>query len=81
MNSLGAEKERWLKTAEKLGKEKESLLGDVILSTAFLTYLGPFEQTYRDHALMSWRRIVGQSQILIAESFSLSDIIGNPSTL
>ena len=48
MNSLGNEKERWLKTSERLLREKRSLLGDMILSTAFIIYLGPFEGSYRE---------------------------------
>ena len=48
MNSLGNERHRWLKTSQRLLKEKESLLGDMLMSTAFVTYLGPFEGTYRE---------------------------------
>lgn len=48
MNSLGNEKERWLKTSERLLSEKESLIGDIIISTSFITYLGPFEGFYRE---------------------------------
>jgi hypothetical protein len=48
MNSLGNEKERWEKTSIKLANEKESILGDMILATAFVTYLGPFEGSYRE---------------------------------
>jgi hypothetical protein len=51
MNSLGNEKERWEKTCNRLLLEKQSLLGDMILATAFTTYLGPFEGSYREKAL------------------------------
>jgi len=48
MNSLGNEKNRWIKTSERLLREKKSLLGDMILSTAFITYMGPFEGSFRE---------------------------------
>ena len=56
MNSLGNEKNRWIKTSERLLREKRSLLGDMMLSTAFVTYMGPFEGSYREKIVTSdWR--------------------------
>ena len=53
MNSLGNERERWVNASEKLLQEKFSLLGDMLLSTALITYLGPFEGTYRESIVAS----------------------------
>lgn len=47
MFSIGSEKERWIVTKGKLAEDKLSLLGDMIMATAFVNYLGPFEGTYR----------------------------------
>jgi len=59
MNSLGNEKNRWIKTSERLLREKRSLLGDMILSTAFITYMGPFEGSYRERIVnQDWRIII-----------------------
>ena len=59
MNSLGNEKTRWIKTSERLLSEKRSLLGDMILSTAFITYTGPFEGSYREKLVNhDWRLII-----------------------
>lgn len=61
MNSLGNEKNRWIKTSERLLREKRSLLGDMILSTAFITYMGPFEGSYRERIVnQDWRIIISQ---------------------
>lgn len=36
-----------------------SLLGDMILSTAFITYLGAFEGIYREKIINSeWKKII-----------------------
>lgn len=40
--SLGKERGRWVERAEQLKIEKESLLGDVIVASACISYLGPF---------------------------------------
>lgn len=59
MNSLGNEKERWIKTSHKLLKEKKSLLGDMILATGSITYLGPFEGSFRERLVgKEWRIII-----------------------
>ena len=72
MNSLGAEKERWIKTAERLLMNKQSLLGDMLLSTAFITYLGPFEGSYREKIIYnSWRTIILSQDIMISDDFHL----------
>ena len=47
MSSIGSEKTRWIQTRNKLAEDKLSLLGDMILATAFCIYLGPFEGNYR----------------------------------
>ena len=47
MGSIGSEKDRWIEMKIKLAQAKKSLLGDSILSTAFVTYLGAFEGHYR----------------------------------
>jgi len=39
---LGKERGRWVERADQLKIEKESLLGDVIVSSACISYLGPF---------------------------------------
>jgi hypothetical protein len=82
MNSLGNEKNRWLKTSERLLREKRSLLGDMMLSTAFVTYMGPFEGSYREKIVTSdWRYTIMQQDILVGEAFNLKDTIGSQSLI
>lgn len=40
IGGLGGEKTRWTEVAEKLGKDYINLTGDVLLSAAFIAYLG-----------------------------------------
>lgn len=53
MGSLSLEKERWIKSTERLQREKETITGDSILASAFITYLGAFEGSFRERALKS----------------------------
>jgi dynein heavy chain len=47
MTSIGSERDRWILTKKKLAEDKLSILGDMILATGFVNYLGPFEGSYR----------------------------------
>ena len=58
MQSIGSEKDRWIATKQKLAEDKLSLLGDMILATCFINYLGPFEGTYRLKVMQdNWQKL------------------------
>ena len=78
MSSIGSEKDRWISTKAKLAEDKRSLLGDMILATAVLTYLGPFDGKYRQKILKEkWMKFVKKYQIEYTYNFVLKDIVGN----
>ena len=54
---LGSEAVRWSSAAEQLRKDRENLVGNIILSAGCVAYLGPFTAEYRAEMLNSW---VGQ---------------------
>jgi hypothetical protein len=59
MQSIGTEKDRWITTKQKLQNDKTTVLGDLVLSTCFITYLGLFEGVYRMELLHEvWRDIM-----------------------
>ena len=78
MSSIGSEKDRWIATKQKLAEDKLSLLGDIILATGFVNYLGPFDGVYRLKILEeSWTKLVDKYKIRHSSEFSLKEIIGN----
>jgi dynein heavy chain len=48
INGLSDERERWDKDARELGEKKRKLIGNVGLSTGFISYCGPFNAEFRD---------------------------------
>jgi len=46
--SLATSKERWGTRKRQLEEQYENLVGDAVLSSAFLSYAGPFPSEYRD---------------------------------
>lgn len=47
LSSLGGETERWAQGMQTLLGEKECLVGDVLIASAFLSYMGPFTKRFR----------------------------------
>ena len=47
-NALADENVRWAAGIVQLDAEKELLVGDVLLASAFISYIGPFTKKYRD---------------------------------
>jgi dynein heavy chain len=45
---LGSESERWSASIIRLGEEIDVVLGDVLLSASFVSYVGPFNKKLRD---------------------------------
>jgi dynein heavy chain len=44
MNALGAEQERWAQSIIDLGELLKVIIGDVLLASSFVSYVGPFNK-------------------------------------
>ncbi|KAJ0060498.1 hypothetical protein NL108_014189, partial [Boleophthalmus pectinirostris] len=66
VGGLASENVRWAEAVQSFKHQESSLCGDVLLITAFVSYLGYFTRTYR-HVLMeqSWRPFFSQLQVPI----------------
>lgn len=77
ISSLGGEKKRWMRNAERLERFYDNLAGDVLLSCGIIAYLGPFSASCRFETLKKWRGHVLTSHIPCSEEFSFVDILGS----
>lgn len=48
VNALGSESERWSQAIIDLGEKIIVITGDVLLASAFVSYVGPFNKKFRD---------------------------------
>ncbi|ORZ40908.1 dynein heavy chain [Catenaria anguillulae PL171] len=53
--SLSSEQERWENTSQAFEQQMGTLVGDVLLSAAYLAYGGYYDQQYRSNMWGSWR--------------------------
>jgi len=47
VNGLADEQIRWTKNVENFEKEKLTMIGDALVSASFVSYIGPFNATFR----------------------------------
>ena len=68
LKSLSAESERWEKTSETFKNQMSTIAGDCLLSSAFITYAGYFEQQMRQNLFTTWSHHLQQANIQVLGS-------------
>lgn len=75
VDGLSEERIRWENTVASLAESFEWLPGDCLISTGFVSYLGPFVSNYRQELIRIWFKEV--SLELLTVLFPLSIYIAN----
>lgn len=68
LKSLSAERDRWEKTSETFKNQMSTIAGDCLLSAAFITYAGYFEQQMRQNLFTTWSHHLQQANIQVETS-------------
>ncbi|OZJ04271.1 hypothetical protein BZG36_02479 [Bifiguratus adelaidae] len=75
INDLSSEKERWEETSQTFEKHMGTIVGDVLISAAFLGYAGYFDQHYRSELVSKWMEHLGRAGIQFKPELSLTDYL------
>jgi len=76
ISGLSSERERWTNDVEQLTSQRMQLVGDCLMSSAFLSYLGAFNYEYRDNMLTAtWLEDIKSRQILHSDPYSLTSML------
>ncbi|NXW95358.1 DYH3 protein, partial [Alopecoenas beccarii] len=78
ISGLGGEKDRWTEAARLLGIRYVDLIGDVLLSSGTVAYLGAFTVDYRLKCQNQWQVLCNEKNIPCSSDFSLSNTLGDP---
>lgn len=54
IGGLGGEQSRWTEAAAQLKQRLHAVVGDVLLASAMMAYLGPFTAEYRGEQVQAW---------------------------
>ncbi|XP_025152566.1 dynein heavy chain 3, axonemal [Harpegnathos saltator] len=76
LGGLSGEKIRWSETASNLGASLGNVIGDVLLSSGVVAYLGAFTVEYRNKLINEWHTSCVRAAIPCGAKFSLIDILG-----
>ncbi|CAH8587314.1 unnamed protein product [Heterobilharzia americana] len=78
ITGLSSEEIRWLKDLEVLKVKRVKLLGDCLISAAFLSYVGAFSSEFRTRMIYDdWQTWLQEKEIPLSEQFRLEDILTN----
>lgn len=79
VNGLQGEKSRWEAQIIELDDQYLKLIGDSILSAAFMSYCGPFPSEYRDELITNWITMVQTNEIPYSNGYSFADFMADAS--
>ncbi|KAK0424238.1 hypothetical protein QR680_008567 [Steinernema hermaphroditum] len=63
LSNLRSERDRWNGSCEGFSQQMDTLVGDVLLSSAFLAYSGYYDQHLRDVLFQKWTAAVEKAEV------------------
>ncbi|TIC37063.1 hypothetical protein E3Q09_01001 [Wallemia mellicola] len=75
LNSLSSEQERWETSSKTFESQMSTIVGDVLLSAAFLAYAGFFDQQYREGMWNGWSTYLSDAGIKYKQELSFADYL------
>lgn len=81
IDGLSKERKKWNKTLNQINKEFDYLPGDCVLSTAFVSYMGPFRYKSREIIMNLWLQLIRENGALNNPNFEVTLFLTNPTTI
>ncbi|XP_046400520.1 dynein axonemal heavy chain 8 [Ischnura elegans] len=81
LEGLSGERQRWTQQSHLFKSMTEQLVGDAILLTGFLSYLGPFNQEYRINLQKSWEQGIKERDIPMTDDLDIIDNLVDTATI
>ncbi|XP_047429543.1 dynein axonemal heavy chain 2 [Mugil cephalus] len=81
VTGLAGERVRWEERVAGLEENMGYLVGDCLLATSFLSYMGPFPSNYRDELLPIWMKEVRGLEIPFTPGFSFAVFLSKPTVV
>ncbi|XP_074099131.1 dynein heavy chain, cytoplasmic isoform X3 [Cotesia typhae] len=78
IKSLVIERERWEATSETFRSQMSTIIGDVLLSSAFLAYAGYFDQHYRQNLFTTWCQHLQNANLQFRPDIARTEYLSNP---
>lgn len=77
INGLANERENWKVDLAKNKENRENIVGDVVIASGVIAYLGVFLKSYRDECTGSWADMLRQFGINSTKDVSVQAVCGD----
>lgn len=81
IGGLAGEKERWTQQIKEFEGQIGKLVGDVLLATGFLSYSGPFNQSFRLLLTHEWEKELKKHNVPFTPSLNITGMLVNNVTI
>lgn len=81
IDGLSKERKEWNETVNQIDVEYNQLPGDCILSTAFVSYLGPFKLKCREFLINLWLKLMSEKKISSNPIFEITSFLTDSTTI
>lgn len=78
LKSLVIERQRWEASSETFKSQMSTIIGDVLLSSAFIAYGGYFDQHYRQNLFSTWCQHLALANIQFRTDIARTEYLSNP---
>lgn len=78
IRNLSIEKDRWAATSDTFKYQMSTIIGDVLLSSAFLAYGGYFDQQFRQNLFTNWCHHLQQANVQFRGDIARTEYLSNP---
>ena len=76
-NLLKDEEIRWKNSVREIQQEAKSVLGNIIVASAAITYFGPLSEAYRKQMTAKWIQAVKDQKVSISPTYNFIEAIGD----
>jgi len=78
IDGLRGEKDRWLARTNELATAFHNVVGNIILASGVIAFLGPFTPSYRERCIKEWIRKLQILGIPCDQNFKIHNVLGDP---
>lgn len=77
INGLANERVSWQKDLISNRAKRENIVGDILISSGVIAYLGVFLKSYRDECTKSWAQMLNVYSLKSTENVSVEIVLGD----
>ncbi len=77
ISGLGRGKVAWSKASTEYLQRYNTVVGDALLASGLIAYMGAFTSLYRNLAIDQWKHLLSSKGIKYSDSFSLEALLGD----